>query len=459
MSSSKYQSLDKMTTTIQEIPTYEGHWLFKSALELQKNALLFFEEKRQIFGDTFYVTVPGINKVLMTANPDLIKQVLQTNQKNYPKDQTYKQLGLMLGQGLITSKGELWKKQRKIAQPTFHKKNLENLFEVMTGVVQQYLNDLSQKEGQVVDMGQEMMEVTAKIAMQSLFSAHLEGDLKEIYRIISFAQEFVVKRVMNPLNIPLNYVDGSLRKFNREHEKMSDLILQLIAKRQKDSKHYPDFLQMLMDARYEDTGEPMPPNLLRDELITIFSAGHETSANALAWTLYLLAKHPTIAKKVKTEAEEVLQGRMPAFEDLRKLTYARQVIEEGMRLYPPAWGIGRYALKDDHWQDYHIEKGTIMACEIYGLHHHPDLWENPEVFDPERFSPEQVKARPSHHYLPFGAGPRMCIGNHFAMMEMQLLLPLLVRSFNFELLENQSIEMEPLITLRPKNGIQMRLTV
>jgi cytochrome P450 len=214
-----------------------------------------------------------------------------------------------------------------------------------------------------------------------------------------------------------------------------------------------------MDARYEDTGEAMPPNLLKDELITIFSAGHETSANALAWTLYLLAKHPDIAQKVKAEAEEVLQGRMPAFDDLRKLTYARQVIEEGMRLYPPAWGIGRYALEDDQWQDYHIEKGTVMACEIYGLHHHPDLWENPEVFDPERFSPEQVKARPSHHYLPFGAGPRMCIGNHFAMMEMQLLLPLLVRSFNFELLENQSIEMEPLITLRPKNGIQMRLTV
>ncbi|EAY24198.1 cytochrome P450 [Microscilla marina] len=446
-----------MTFTTQEIPTYQGHWLFKSAFELQKNALLFFEEKRQTLGHTFYVAVPG-SKVLMTADPELIKHVLQTNHRNYPKDQTYEQLAMLLGQGLITSKGELWKKQRRIAQPTFHKTNLENLFEAMTTVAQQYLEDLSQKKGQVVDIAREMMGVTAKIAMRSLFSADVEGDLKEIYRVISYAQEFVVKRVMNPLNIPLNYLDGSLRKFNRERDTMLGMVNRLIEDRRQDSKTYPDFLQMLMDARYEDTGEPMPVDLLRDELITIFSAGHETSANALSWTLYLLSQHPDIAQKATKEAQDVLKGGLPTFDDLKQLTYTRQVIEESMRMYPPAWGIGRYAIEPDQWQDHHISKNTIIACEIYGLHHHPDLWENPEVFDPERFAPAQVKERPRHYYLPFGAGPRMCIGNHFAMMEMQLLLPLLLSNFNFELVENQSIEMEPLITLRPKNGIQMWLS-
>lgn len=445
-----------MIPTAPSIPLYNGHWLFKSAFRIQKNPITFFEEKRQILGDTFYAAYPG-GKVLMTAKPGLIKHVLQTNQKNYPKDKAYEQIALMLGQGLVTSKGKLWKKQRKIAQPSFHKKNLEHLFEAMLGVTQQYLEDLSQRRGQIVDISQEMMAVTAKIAMKTLFSSDIEGDLKEIYQMMTFAQGFVSKRAMNPLTIPWTYVNGSLRKFNRQRNVMNNLINDVIDNRKRGKDTYPDFLQMLLDARYEDTGEPMPLDLLRDELITIFSAGHETSANGLGWTLYLLSQHPEIVQKIKTETNVVLGERMPALGDLKQMPYTRQVIEEGMRLYPPVWAVGRHGLEADQWEGYVMPKGSIVICQIFGLHHHPELWDNPHAFNPERFAPEQVKARPGNHYMPFGAGPRMCIGNHFAMMEMQLLLPMLLRHFSFELVKEHSVELEPLITLRPKYGIQMKV--
>ena len=445
-----------MSPATPTIPVYQGHWLFKSAFQIQKNPVHFFEEKSKTLGDTFYAAYPG-GKVLISANPGLIKQVLQTNHKNYPKDRGYDQLALMLGQGLVTSKGAMWKKQRKIAQPTFHKKNLENLFAAMTEIAHQYIKELAQKKGQIVDISQEMMAVTARIAMKALFSSDIEGNLKEIYHAISYAQEFVAKRAINPMIIPWTRLNGSLRKFNRHRGVMNGLINNLIETRQQENDSKADFLQMLLEARYEDTGEPMPLDLLRDELITIFSAGHETSANGLAWTLYLLSQHPKITQKLKQETQQVLGDRTPSFSDLKQMPYTRQVIEEGMRLYPPVWGVGRYAREADQWEDHHIASNTIVICQIFSLHRHPGLWEAPNEFNPNRFETEKAKARPSTHYLPFGAGPRMCIGNHFAMMEMQLLLPLLLRHFDFELIKNHPVVLEPMITLRPKNGILMQL--
>lgn len=439
------------------IPTYQGHWLWKSAFQIQKNPVHFFQEKSKTLGDTFYAAYPS-GKVLITAHPELIKHVLQTNQKNYPKDKGYEQLALMLGKGLVTSRGALWKKQRKVAQPTFHKKNLENLFHSMVEIAQQYLEELHDKKGHIVDISQEMMQVTAKIAMKALFSTTVDGDLKDIYRAISYSQEFVAKRAMNPLIIPWTYMSGRVRKFKQQKKLMDNLVYDLINARKNDTQKHPDFLQMLLDARYEDNGEAMPPGLLRDELITIFSAGHETSANGLAWTLYMLSQHPEIAEKVKVETQEVLQDRLPSFTDLKQMPYTRQVIEEGMRLYPPVWGLGRYAKEADQWIEHHIPAKTIVICQIFGLHRHADLWESPETFNPDRFAPENSKTRSSASYLPFGAGPRMCIGNHFAMMEMQLLLPLLLKNFDFELVKNQQIELEPMITLRPKHGIQMKIS-
>ena len=448
------------TQTAGTIPLYRGHWMWGSTLELAKHPTQFFEARSQELGDTFYAAFPINAKILMTANPDLIKYVLQTNHKNYEKDKAYDQLALLLGNGLVSSRGEFWKKQRRIAQPAFYKKSIEHLYQSMSKIADEYIADLATKRGQVVDISKEMMAVTAKIAMKTLFSEDMKGDLLDIYNCISDAQEYVTMRSANPLIIPWYHINGRHRQFIKQRSVMDRLIYGLIDKRKSNgTEEHHDFLQMLLDARYEETGEAMELVQLRDELVTIFSAGHETSSNGLAWILYLLCQHPEVVEKLRSEASRVLRkGEMPKLETLKQLSYTRQVIEEGMRLYPPVWGVSRYAKEEDEWNGHPIKAGTITLLFIYHLHRHADLWENPESFDPDRFAPEKVKIRPKAQYLPFGAGPRMCLGNHFAMMEMQLLLPLLVQNFDFELVKDQPILLDPKVTLRPKYGIQMRLS-
>ncbi|MBI5915213.1 MAG: cytochrome P450, partial [Bacteroidetes bacterium] len=247
------------------------------------------------------------------------------------------------------------------------------------------------------------------------------------------------------------------RRFKKDMAWFDGYIYELIEARRHDPNPPNDLLTMLLAARDEDTGEAMSDRALRDEAVTLFAAGHETSATALSWTLWLLAQHPDVLQKLRDEVETVLEGRMPAFEDLRKLTYTMQVISEGMRLYPPAFAVGRQPLETDEILGVSIPKRSIMFISIAALHRDPRHWERPHDFYPEHFSPEQEKERPRLAYMPFGAGPRMCIGNHFALMEMQLLLALLVRQFDFELEKNHPVEPEPLVTLKPKHGILMRL--
>lgn len=446
-----------MNKISNKLATHKGHWLWKSAFQVQRDPIGFYEEKSKVYGDTFYVAFPAAN-VLLSAHPAFIKQVLQSNQKNYTKDRGYDQLALLLGKGLVTSRGEFWKKQRRIAQPTFHKKNLALLFEAMREVARDFSKEMSSRKGQVLDISEEMMRLTARIALKSLFSVDTGGDLKAIYESMTFAQEYVATRAINPLNIPLSYINGRHRRFLKSKKVMDQLIHQLIRDRQAGAESQPDFLQMLLDARYEDTGEPMRRQQILDELITIFSAGHETSSNGLSWTLYLLSQHPEVLEKLKNEVREVVGDGIPSLEQLNQLQYTRQVIEEGMRVYPPVWSVSRVSTAKDEWQGHPIDKGTVVILLIYHLHHNPELWQNPEKFDPDRFAPDKSKNRPSNHYLPFGAGPRMCIGNHFAMMEMQLVLPLLVRDFDYELVQDQKILMDPMVTLRPRYGIKMKIS-
>lgn len=439
------------------IPEYRGHWLTKSTLEFVKGPLEFSEKRFQELGDTFYAVFP-MGKALMSCNPGMIRHMLQSNQKNYTKDRAYDELAMLLGKGLVTSRGDFWRKQRRIAQPAFYKKSLDQLFINMRDLVAKFGDELAQKSGQEVDMSQQMMAVTARVAMKTLFSKEMEGDTREIYECISVAQKYVARRAFNPLSIPFGYLDGRHRKFIKKKRVLDTLLNGIITQRKDRGAENSDFLQMLLDARYEDTGEAMSQQQVLDELVTIFSAGHETSANGLTWNLYLLTQHPEILKKVRTELDEVLGDRAPELADLKKLVYLKQVIEEGMRLYPPVWSVGRHALEDDEFEGHHIKQNTVVGLYMYHLHRHPDLWEDPQAFKPERFSEAAVKQRPKSHFLPFGAGPRMCIGNYFAMMEMQLILADVLRKVDLELVPNQKIELEPLVTLRPKYGIKMKIS-
>ncbi len=439
-----------------EIPTYHGKGWFGFASEIIENIAENTQALEEEYGD-FY-RVKGLAKPFYAIfRPSIIKYVLQTNAKNYKKSIAYDQLKIALGNGLVTSEGDFWRKQRRMAQPAFYKERLVALFDMMAAISTDYVQDLEAKleTNKSLEISQEMMTVTADIALQTLFSANDYGNQEEMYRIMVSVQEYVIKRVNQPFKIPLQYINGNHRQFLREKAVFDDLIYRVIQERRSSKEQRNDLLAMLLDATDVDTGEGMSDEQLRDEAITIFSAGHETSANALSWTLYLLSQQPEIAAKIRAEANEVFGDKVPSFQDLHRLNYTKQVVEEGMRLYPPAHALGRENLSDDVLDGVPVAKGSVAFINIYALHRSPKYWEEPERFNPDRFAPEQVKARPKLTYMPFGAGARMCIGNHFAMMEMQLLLAMLVQKFNFRLDESHPIETQPLITLKPKHGIKL----
>lgn len=443
--------------TTKKIPIYKGHWLWKSMFEFPKDPITFFQEKSKIHGDTFYVKFPT-EKILITANPSLTKHILTTNHKNYPKSATYDNLSKLLGNGLVTSKGDFWRKQRRIAQPIFLKKNMEILFQSMVQVVDDYIIHLGEQQGDVIELANSMAEVTAKVVLKALFSENNENSFQNFYNILNETQKYVLSLGRYPFVKYVKIINGEQQKFLDNKRQLYQFIQRIIEKREKNTQEYFDFLQMLMNLRYEDTGKPMESQQLLDELITIFFAGHETSANALTWIIYSLIQHPYSLNKLKGEISFVLSEKdSPRFEDLNKLIFTRQVIEEGMRLFPPVWSLSRTVLKKDKVDGYILEEGTLIVIMIHGLHIHQELWKEPEKFNPERFKNDKGRLIPKHHYLPFGAGPRMCIGNHFAMMEMQLLLVLMIKNFDFELIKTHPVELEPLVTLRPKHGIKLKI--
>ncbi len=451
-----------MSSTRPPIPVYKGSGYFARNREFFKDPLLFTQHYSQEYGD-FFRSKMLLYSIYFLSNPEGIQHVLQNNHKNYRKSPAYNQLKLALGNGLITSEGEFWRKQRRLAQPAFYKTQLEEIFKLMLEVSENYLADFSQRAEakQHFDISEEMTKVTADIVLATLFHSNANAENPKnyalLYHAMSASQEYIMDCIHQPFLIPWTFVNGRRRRFFKDLKLFDDIVYGLIEER-RESKNPPiDLLTMLVQARDADTGKGMTDRQLRDEAITIFAAGHETSANALTWTFYLLAQHPDVVKRLRQEVEEVLGDRKPAFADMMSLTYTRQVIEEGMRLYPPAWAVGRQAIEADTILGEPIPAKSLIFMGIHAMHHHPDHWEEPDRFDPDRFEASRVKQRSRWQYLPFGAGPRMCIGNHFAMMEMQLLLVLLIRRFDFSIVPTHPVAMRPMITLKPRHGIVLEV--
>ncbi len=432
--------------------------IVRSTKDFFRDPLGFTVRQVREVGD-FYRLRFYFRRLYVTTNLEVIRHVLQVNHRNYVKSPAYRELKQALGNGLVTSEGELWRRQRRLMQPIFYKQALQGIFEKMRGCAEAYCQSLEQRPDpkRPLDISEEMMGITADIVLKTLFSSDNPASRSELFRSMWVAQDYIMWRTLNPLLTPLVWVNGMRRRFRKALRLFDQNIYRLIEEREKAENPPHDLLSLLVHARDEETGEGMSRRQLRDEAITMYSAGHETSSNGLTWTLYLLSQHPHVLAELRAEVDAVLGDRTPGFEDLKALDFTHMVLEESMRLYPPAYAVGREAVEEDLILGQRIPPKSILLISIFALHRDPRHWEDPEAFRPERFAAERIKERPRLAYMPFGAGPRMCIGNHFAMMEMQLLLAMLIRRFDFELVEGHPVEPEPLITLKPKHGLLMRV--
>ena len=447
----------RMTKKIPKIPRWRS---FLNSFRFTKYPIEVMNGNIAAHGDTFSVYIGGLMKGIVSTNPDFIQHVLQKNHRNYPKSPLhFKHLAHYLGNGLLTSDGEYWLRQRRLIQPGFHRKRLEILTVKMQEVIDEFIEQFDQKikKEAEVDIYPLMLELAFKIVARSLFGTNLpEAQLPRLSHIITVLQEFIILLIRQPYRTPWFRITGKIKEMEALAAEADEIILQVIKDRRASGEKKDDLLQMLLDARYEDTGEGMTDRQLIDESAILFLAGHETTANALAWTWYLLGAHSSVAAKLKEEAISVCGDRTATFADLPNLKYCRQIIDESLRLYPPAWVTDRIAKEDDHINGIPIKAGTMIVTYIYGAHHAPEQWDDPEAFRPERFDTEKNKTRHPFAYLPFGGGPRLCIGNNFALMEMQLILTAMIRRYRFELVKGHPVEPQALITLRPKYGVRMR---
>jgi cytochrome P450 len=446
----------------RSVPSIPRSRSLLNSVRFLRNPLEVISENLRQYGDTYTFHLGGIQKGMMTANPEIIQHILQKNHRNYRKSPIhFDKLARFLGNGLLTSDGEYWLRQRRLIQPGFHRTRLAALTQTMNAEIAAFLERTAQTTGAQgeVDMSRTMMELAFRVVARSLFSADLpEERLLQLAQQITTLQAFIIRLIRQPYLEWWFNLSGATARHRHLSGGARSTVTELIRQRRQNQEQHDDLLQMLLDARYEDTGEGMSEKQLIDESLILFVAGHETSANALAWTCYLLSQHPESVEQLRAEHEAVLGERLPEFADLPRLEYTLQVIEEAMRLYPPAWITDRVAIADDEVDGVRIEAGSMIALSIYGAHHSAALWDAPEAFRPERFSKENKPKRHPYAYLPFGGGPRLCIGNSFALMEMQLILVQLLRRFDFELSPGQEIEPQALITLRPKNGLLMRLS-
>jgi cytochrome P450 len=410
-------------------------------------------------GDTFRFYFGGVKEAIVTINPAVIQHVLKTNSENYYKSEIQKKrMGHFLGKGLLTTEGEPWKTQRRLIQTGFERKQLEVLSSIMQDSLADSLRDFD-KQASIgpVDIYPLMMKITFAMVGKSLFGARLkEEDIELISLAISTVQEFMVRQTIQPYLNPWFAVSGELRRHWEMRSRAFGILGEYLQRRRKEAPGH-DLLQILMDARYSD-GQGMQDDLVLSESMQLLVAGHETSSNALSWLLYLLSSRPDCIDRIRQEYDAVLGERPLSFSDVPKFEFTTQVILEALRLYPPFWMVDRMALADDCAGGVDIPRGSTVVVFIYGTHHSPRYWETPESFDEERFAKVNEKRHTPFAHLPFGAGPRGCIGGNYAMLQILMILNALLRKYDFRLVPGQSIEARPMVILRPEHGIRMSFT-
>ena len=442
---------------VKSLPPHpqKAHWFFGNVYHLLWNPIPFLNECSAQFNGIFLLKSHFIKLVVVTE-PEYVKHIMQDNNKSYIKWFKNDVLELLLGRGLLTSEGDFWRKQRRLAQPAFHKERLAKMVGTMISCTQAQIGKLEQlPDKKNIDISKEMMELTLNIVAGAMFSTEVKGAIEVVSHEIERTSVMATKRFNNPLRLPIRYPTPQNLQERQSVKNLNSVLNPIIEERRKSTEHFDDLLSMLMEAKDEDTGEQMTNQQLRDETMTIFLAGDETTALALSWLWYLLDKNPVEAQKLYDEIDNVTQGQTPGMETLQHLPFTRMVMDEALRLYPPAWLIGRENIEDVEIGGYHIPKGYTLMIPVYHIHRDPKLWEEPDAFRPERFSKENAKAYHRFAYFPFGGGPRQCIGNNFALMEMQLIIVMMLQKFRFKVSAGFEPEMHPMITLRMMNGMRV----
>ena len=423
-------------------------------LAFRRDALGFLTEIAREYGDVVFFRM-GPQRVYMLNHPDLIKDALVTHQDSFMKGRALQRSKRLLGEGLLTSEGEHHRRQRRLAQPAFHRQRIEAYGEVMLDYAARACSQW--QDGATLDLSREMTRLTLAIVAKTLFDADVERDAEDVGAAFTEIME-LFQMLMLPYSEYLEKLPlPATRKFERARARLDAVIYRIIEARRREGRDHGDLLSMLIAAQdTEGDGRGMSDEQLRDELMTLFLAGHETTANALTWTWYLLAQHTEVAERLHAELMEVLQGRARfTVADYPRLRYTEMVVAEAMRLYPPAWVVGRLALKDFQAGEYVVPAGALVLISQYVVQRDPRFFPDPARFDPKRWTPQAREARPTYSYFPFGAGARRCIGEAFAWMEAVLLVAAIAHKWRLRLAPDQTVEPQPRITLRPKHGIKM----
>lgn len=403
--------------------------------------------------------------VLLVSDPAYVKHILQDNARNYIRGENLKTARLLLGNGLATVDGDSWFMRRRLMQPAFHRRRLTQLIESINSTVEKHISYWQPllNSGQSLDLAEEMMRLTLTVIVKTMFSLDDEATIKQLADAFNFAQRFIYGRSYSLFNPPRWLPTPNNRRFDKALSVLDGIIYKLIANRRQQPNAHNDLLAMLLEARDEETGEGMSDEALRDEIITLFFAGHETTATALAWTWYILLSDTKVATCFAEEIEhaagnhEEENGRFPTATTLTQLHFTDRLLQESMRLYTPIWIFARETVSDDVIDGFPIPAGTPILLSPYVTHHTPELWPTPFEFDADRFLPAAVNERHRFAYYPFGGGTHLCIGQNLAMMEAKIILTQISQTYRLSLLPNHPIETKPEVTLRPKHGIRVYL--
>ncbi|MDT3395891.1 cytochrome P450 [Streptomyces sp. B1866] len=444
-----------MTTALVP-PGPRGHPVLGSIREIQRDNVSAFMDAFRHHGDI--VNFRGPLRIQLLAHPDYVQHVLRDQHKHYPRPRKVQGcLSTIVGDGLVAAEGASWLRSRRLTQPAFHRDALRRFGETFTATTAELLDGWQRRgrDAGPVDVKSEMMHLSLANLARALFKTDLTEAITRIEPAVQRALAFTHRRMTSPVD-PLRVPSQGRRRFLDALGTVNSVLHPMITERRRTGGS-DDLVGMLLGATDPETGEAFTDAQIRDEVSGFFVAGHETVSTALTWTWYLLSLNPESARRLRAEVDEVLAGRVPTVEDLPKLTYTTMVVQEAMRLFPPIFVYMRCAAQDDTIGGYHVPAGRWVVVCPYVTHRHPEFWDNPEGFEPERFTPARSADRHRMAYLPFGAGPRKCIGDSFAMLQMPLVIAMIAQRFRLDLVEGQHVVPEPAISLRPRDPMWMWL--